>query len=91
MAEKTGDTRFGHHSGSGANEPRRHEKKEQDPGWQHDQGGNQTRGDHDPTRDGFTKPGPSDASGDRSQGKETRGKDEVATRRHLEGSEQGPQ
>ncbi len=90
MAEKSGDTRYGHRAGSGANEPKRHEKKEQDPGWQPRQGGDQTRGEEDSNRE-FTRPGPSDPGGDRSQGKETRGKDVIATRRHLEGSEQGPQ
>jgi hypothetical protein len=31
-----------------------------------------------------------DATGDKSRGKATRGQGEAATRRHLEGSEQGP-
>ena len=33
MADKTGDTRYGHRSGSGANEPPRNEKKETAPDW----------------------------------------------------------
>jgi hypothetical protein len=90
MADKI-DTRYGQNPGSGANEPKRHEKKEQDPDWRPRQGGDQTRGDEDAARDAFTRPGPSDPGGDRAQGKETRGKDVIATRRHLEGSEQGPQ
>jgi hypothetical protein len=90
MPDTTGNTRYGHRSGSGANEPKRHEKKEQASDWQPRQGGDETRGDEDVQRDAFTRPGPTDPLGDRSQGKETRGKDEVATRRHLEGSEQGP-
>jgi hypothetical protein len=40
-------TRYGHDSGSGANEPKRHERKEQRPDWQPRQGGDQTRGDED--------------------------------------------
>ena len=91
MPDKTGDTRYGHRAGSGANEPKRNEKKEQDPSWRPRQGGDQTRGDEDATRDAVTRPPASDPGGDRSQGKQTRGHDEVATRRHLEGSEQGPQ
>jgi hypothetical protein len=91
MADNQGDTRYGHRAGSGANEPKRHEKKEQDPAWRPRQGGDQRRGEEDATRDAYIKPGPSDPGGDRSQGKETRGKDVIATRRHLEGSEQGPQ
>jgi hypothetical protein len=43
------DTRYGHRSGSGANEPKRHERKEQDPDWRPRQGGDQTRGDEDRT------------------------------------------
>ena len=91
MAQKSGNTRYEHRAGSGANEPKRHEKKEQDPGWQPRQGGDQSRGQEDLAHDAFTRPGPSDPGGDRSQGKQTRGRDEIATRRHLEGSEQGPQ
>jgi hypothetical protein len=91
MAENAGKTRYDRRAGSGANEPKRHEKKEQDAAWRPRQGGDQTRGDEDAARDAFTRPGSSDPGGDRSQGKQTRGFDEVATRRHLEGSEQGPQ
>ena len=90
MPDTTGDTRYGHRSGTGANEPKRNEKKEQAPDWRPRQGGDETRGDEDLQRDAYIKPGPSDPGGDRSQGKETRGQDVVATRRHMEGSEQGP-
>ncbi|HEX2470816.1 MAG TPA: hypothetical protein VHK05_09515 [Candidatus Limnocylindrales bacterium] len=41
------DTRYGHTSGSGSNEPKRHEQKEQRPDWKPRQGGDQTRGDED--------------------------------------------
>lgn len=74
------DTRYGHRSGSGSNEPKRHERKEQDPDWRSRQGGDQTA----------TEPTASDPTGDKSQGKATRGPDVVANRPHLEGAEQGP-
>jgi hypothetical protein len=90
MPENTGDTRFEHRAGSGADEPKRNVKKEQESARRTGQGGDQTRVE-DTTRDAFTRPDASDPGGDRSQGKQTRGHDEVATRRHLEGSEQGPQ
>ena len=83
MADKTRDTRYGQRSGSGANEPKHNEKKEAAPDWTPRQGGDQTapdRRDEDPTGDGA----------DKSKGKATKGYDEVATRDHLEGSEQGP-
>jgi hypothetical protein len=41
-------------------------------------------------RQAIMRPGRFDPGDDRSQGKATRGKHEIATRRHLEGSEQGP-
>lgn len=41
------DTRYGHDSGSGSNQPKRHERKEQRPDWKPRQGGDQTRGDED--------------------------------------------
>jgi hypothetical protein len=91
MPNKTGDTRYGHRAGSGANEPKRHEKKEQASDWQPRQGGDQTRSgepDEPPERDATGKDAL--ARDPRSAGKQTRGHDEVATRRHLEGSEQGP-
>lgn len=90
MANKTGDTRYGHRAGSGANEPKRNEKKERAPDWQPRQGGDQTRSvaDEPPERDATGKD--AIARDPRSLGKQTRGHDEVATRRHLEGSEQGP-
>ena len=37
------ETRYGHRSGTGANEPKRHERKEQDSDWKPRQGGDQTR------------------------------------------------
>jgi hypothetical protein len=57
MANQTGDTRYGHRAGSGANEPKRHEKKEQAPDWQPRQGGDQTRTapDEPPERDATGK------------------------------------
>jgi hypothetical protein len=88
MPERNDDTRYGHRSGSGANQPKGHERKEQDPGWQPRQGGDQTRSGGPPD-----EPRPNQdrlSEDDRSEGKSTRGHDEVATRRHLEGSEQGP-
>ena len=90
MPNQTGDTRYGHRAGSGANEPKRNEKKEQGPDWQARQGGDQTRTapDEPPERDATGKD--ELARDPRSMGKTTRGHDEVATRRHLEGSEQGP-
>ena len=45
MPENNGDTRYGHRSGSGANEPKRHEKKELAPDCRPRQGGDQTRSD----------------------------------------------
>ena len=51
MPRKSGDTRYGHRSGSGANEPKRQEKKEQAPDWRPRQGGDQTRSDPDEQRE----------------------------------------
>ena len=91
MAERDSDTRYEHRSGSGSNEPKRHERKEQDPDWRPRQGGDQSRpGESQAPAD---QPRPNEdrlSDDDRSQGKSTRGHDEIATRRHLEGSEQGP-
>jgi hypothetical protein len=39
------ETRSSHTSGSGANEPKDHERKEQRPDWRPRQGGDQTRDD----------------------------------------------
>lgn len=90
MADQAADTRYGHRAGSGANEPKRHEKKEQRPDWQPRQGGDQTRAG-EPRANEEPRPNEDRLSEDaRSQGKATRGQDEVATRRHLEGAEQGP-
>jgi hypothetical protein len=88
MPNEQGDTRYGHRAGSGANEPKRDEKKEQAPDWQPRQGGDQTRADEPPERDATGKD--ELARDPRSMGKATRGQDEIATRPHLEGSEQGP-
>ena len=41
-------------------------------------------------RQEILRPGRFDPGADKSGGKATRGQDEIATRRHLEGSEQGP-
>jgi hypothetical protein len=41
------DTRYGRNAGSGSNEPKRHERKEQRPDWKPRQGGDQMRGDED--------------------------------------------
>ncbi len=51
MLRKNGDTRYGHRAGSGANEPKRHEKKEQAPDWRPRQGGDQTRSDPERQRE----------------------------------------
>ncbi len=51
MPENNGDTRYGHRSGSGANEPKRQEKKEQAPDWRPRQGGDQTRSDPEEQRE----------------------------------------
>ena len=90
MAKQHEPTRYDHRSGSGSNEPKRHEKKEHAPDWQPRQGGDQTR-PGDENRPADSRPADDRLSDDaRSKGKSTRGHDEVATRRHLEGSEQGP-
>lgn len=47
MDDKARDTRYGNNSASGANEPKRHERKEQRSDWKPRQGGDQTRGDED--------------------------------------------
>jgi hypothetical protein len=41
-------------------------------------------------RQAILHPGRSDPGDDQAQGKATRGHDPIATRKHLEGSEQGP-
>ena len=51
MPENDGDTRYGHRAGSGANEPKRHEEKEQAPDWRPGQGGDQTRSDPEKQRE----------------------------------------
>lgn len=47
MGTEDRDTRYGHTSGTGANEPKRDERKERRPDWKPRQGGDQTRGDED--------------------------------------------
>jgi hypothetical protein len=47
MNDDDRQTRYGHDAGSGANQPKRHERKEQDPEWVPRQGGDQTRGAED--------------------------------------------
>ena len=47
MGNQHRDTRYGQNSGSGSNEPKRGERKEQRPDWKPRQGGDQTRGDED--------------------------------------------
>jgi hypothetical protein len=44
MPNNDGETRYSHTSGSGSNEPKDHERKEQRPDWRPRQGGDQTRG-----------------------------------------------
>ena len=51
MPRKDGDTRYGHRSGSGDNEPKRQEKKDQAPDWRPRQGGDQTRSDPEEQRE----------------------------------------
>ena len=41
------ENRYSHDSGSGTNQPKRHERKEQRPDWKPRQGGDQTRGDEE--------------------------------------------
>jgi hypothetical protein len=88
MATKDESARYGHNPGSGSNEPKHHEKKEQRSDWVHRQGGDQTRSDDVSSRpdDGARGGAPSDEA----QGKATRGAQETATMPHLEGSHQGP-
>ena len=72
------DRRYGQNSGSGANEAKHREKKEQRPDWIHRHGGDQSRPD--------TKPRPEDEI----TGTNTKGAQQTATLPHLEGAEQGP-
>ena len=46
-AAEGGSARYGQNSGSGSNEPKHHEKKEQREDWVSRQGGDQTRGKED--------------------------------------------
>jgi hypothetical protein len=67
MSER--DTRYGHRSGSGSNQPKRHERKEQDPEWRPRQGGDQTRGQEDQAdrRGQDAQRGSSEAEADRDR------------------------
>jgi hypothetical protein len=47
MGTEHRDTRYGHTPGTGANEPKRDERKEQRPDWKPRQGGDQTGRDED--------------------------------------------
>lgn len=47
------ENRYSHNSGSGSNQPKRHERKEQRPDWKPRQGGDQTR--DEPTRTDRTR------------------------------------
>jgi hypothetical protein len=81
--DRQDDTRYGHRSGSGSNEPKDHEKKEQRSDWQPRQGGDQTRTEEGRRSD-------EGRPSDEAQGERTKSPASVATRPHLEGSEQGP-
>lgn len=88
MTDKREDTRYRHRSGSGSNEPKHREKRESAPDWTSRQSAGQTQSEQ--TRSRPEDLNPRGAATEAAQGKATRGDDEVATRRHLEGSEQGP-
>ena len=45
MTNQEREKRYGHNSGSGANQPKRHERKENRPDWKPRQGGDETRGE----------------------------------------------
>jgi hypothetical protein len=47
METEDRDTRYGHTTGTGANESKRDERKEDRPDWKPRQGGDETRGDED--------------------------------------------
>jgi hypothetical protein len=47
MGTEDRDTRYGHTPGTGANAPKRDERKEHRPDWKPRQGGDQTRADED--------------------------------------------
>jgi hypothetical protein len=90
MAKQQEPTRYGHNPGSGSNEPKHGEKKEQRPDWVHRQGGDQSRpGDSPPVPEDIRPAAPSEAS-DEAQGKATRGAQVTANLPHLEGANQGP-
>ena len=90
MATNDERTRYGNNPGSGSNEPKQHEKKEQRPDWVHRQGGDQTRSGDNTSRPEDGRQGQAGGPSDEAQGKSTRGAQETATRPHLEDSHQGP-
>ncbi len=69
MVKKNRDTRYGHRAGSGANEPKRDEKKEHAHDWRPRQGGNQTRSDpgkeREPEEQREASPGPEASNSER--------------------------
>lgn len=90
MATKDQPARYGQNSGSGSNEPKDHEKKEQHPDWIQRQGGDQTRSGDGAARPQDGEDGRRGGPSDEAQGKATRGAQETATLPHLEGAHQGP-
>lgn len=72
----TRSTRDGHESGTASNQSNADERRQQSPD------GETLRGGEEHNR--------GDVTGAKARGKATRGRGEVATRPHLEGSEQGP-
>ena len=83
--QKSAETRYGQNSGSGSNEPKHNEKKEQGD-WVSRQGGDQTR-----RPEVQQHPNRESDSNSKTQGDETKSPTPTAQRPHLEGSEQGPQ
>jgi hypothetical protein len=91
MATKDEPARYGKNSGSGSNEPKHNEKKEQRSDWIQRQDGDQTRsGDDDASRPDDGRQRATSGPSDEAQGKSTRGAQETATLPHLEGAHQGP-
>jgi hypothetical protein len=90
MATKDEPARYGKNPGSGSNEPKQHEKKEQRSDWIHRQGGDQTRSGDEASRPDDGGQRSAGAQSDEAQGKATRSAQEIATLPHLEGSHQGP-
>ncbi|HET7726908.1 MAG TPA: hypothetical protein VFK54_06220 [Candidatus Limnocylindrales bacterium] len=57
-AARGGSSRYGRNPGSGSNEPKQHERKEQRPDWVPRQGGDQTRRPDEELRGGEGTGGP---------------------------------